>query len=134
MLHRFKKSRFWCNNDGAAAVEMAFAVPIFIFFLLGTVGFGHAFWVYNSLQYAVDHGGRYTMLHPSAPDTEIANAVRNNVYGINTSSLTITITSDTTGLVDYRTIALSYNYNFLSGTVSFLPSFLTARVTVPTII
>ena len=123
----------WRDASGAIAIEMAFALPIFLLFLMGSIGFGHVFWIYNSMQFAADQAGRYAMLHPTATHTEITNIVTSHLYGISAAPLTVTITEDTAPAVDTQTIVLLYNYDFLGGLVSFLPSSLTTQVTVPLI-
>lgn len=129
----FTVRRFWKDACGATAIEMAFAVPLFVAFLIGFIGLSHAFWVYNSLEYALDHGGRYTMMTPSATSTQIRDTIRANVHGIDSSTVNVSIDTDTSGTIDMKTITVSYNYNFMNNLASFFPSTLTAETTVPVI-
>ena len=130
-LRRMRK--LWGNVAGAVAIEMAFALPAFIIFMFGIIGTSHMYWVYNSMQYALDMGGRYAMLNISATDTQVANVVKANVYSIPVTSLAVTTTSVTTGPTSSRTINLVYTYSFLGSMGSFLPTTLTASTTVPII-
>lgn len=126
-------SRFRHECNGAAAVEMAFALPIFLTFLFGAIGLGHAFWVNNTLEYALDYGGRYAMLHATASATEITTEIRSHVTGITPSQVTVSVATNISGTLTNKTITVTYNYSFLSGIADFLPTRFSRHITVPVI-
>jgi Flp pilus assembly protein TadG len=133
MLHFLFSKKLLKDTKGVASVEMAFALPIFLAFMLGIIGSGHIFWVNNSLQYALDQAGRYAMLNPTASNTNITDVITANIHGINVDNLNVTIQDSVSGAVTNRTIILDYDYDFSVGFITFLPSTLTSQVTVPTI-
>lgn len=63
--------RRWCDRrggeDGATAVEFAILIIPLLIGVLGLIAMGSMFWVWNTLQLAVDEGARYAMVmfHPA---------------------------------------------------------------------
>lgn len=57
--------RFLSAQDGAALVELAFALPIFLLLVWGVIDFGRLLWTANSLASAVREGARYAAVLPS---------------------------------------------------------------------
>ena len=50
-------------DEGAAAVEAAFVLPVLFLFVLGIVQFGMALWQWNTMLLAVEQAGRYVMIN-----------------------------------------------------------------------
>ncbi|HEV8695855.1 MAG TPA: TadE/TadG family type IV pilus assembly protein [Lysobacter sp.] len=71
--------RFLRATDGAAAVEFALVVPVFILFCIGIFEAGRMMWIRNSIQTATEEAARYAMVHTTATDPELA-AHASNYY------------------------------------------------------
>ena len=108
-------------EDGAAAIEMAVAVPVVILFIIGIFSFGQILEADAGMQHAIGEGARYATLclNPTATgtcssptDTAISTKVTSKLFGP-ASSATPTVTRDTTAKT--VTIALTYSQrlNFL---------------------
>lgn len=70
------------NEDGAAVIEMAFALPAFIVLVWMIVQLGLVFRAMSGIQHALGEGARAATLWP-VPDTDSIEARMNNaVYGI----------------------------------------------------
>ena len=84
--------RFICDIRGAAAIEAAIILPVYILFIFGVVEFGHMYWTANSLQYAADEAARCNAISSTcnASTTAISRAT-----GIGLTSGEITTASST---------------------------------------
>jgi Flp pilus assembly protein TadG len=102
------------NEKGAAAVEMAFVLPLFLLFVIGIVEFGRVYWTLNSMQLAIDEAGRFAMLNTTSSDSQIISIAQANLYGLDSSLFTVTSNSQTTGGVIYKVITASYTFSFVA--------------------
>lgn len=70
------------NEDGAAVIEMAFALPILVMLLWMIVQLGLVFRAMSGIQHALGEGARAATLWP-VPDTDtITDRMNAAVYGI----------------------------------------------------
>lgn len=106
----FKK--FVRCNKGAAAVEMAIALPVFLMFTMVTMVFGHMYWVWNTMNFAVNEAGRYTMANPTAVSESIEGKLRQNLMGINSNDVTITVADTLVNGRNFKQIDASFSYDF----------------------
>lgn len=61
--------RLLSDHAGAAAVEFALVVPVFLLMLIGIMEFGRLLWTQNALHYAVEEAARC-----SAIDTDVCSS------------------------------------------------------------
>ena len=69
---------FKSGERGAALVEYAIALTVFLTSMFAVVEFGRALWVHNALSDAARRGARYAVLNPATNVNEVKNVV---VYG-----------------------------------------------------
>ena len=62
------------SEDGAAAVEAALVLPIFVVLLLGIVDFAQTFFIWNTLQLVVGQASLYVIVQTSIPPPGSASA------------------------------------------------------------
>ena len=125
-------TQFKRDEKGAAAVEMAFILPVFLLFVLGIIEFGRAYWTYNSMQLAIDEAGRYAMIHTTASDSQIASTAKANLYGLDPSKFTITTANTTSNGINYKIIKATYTFSFIApGVLPFGNILLTRQTEVP---
>jgi Flp pilus assembly protein TadG len=82
------------NRRGAAVVEMALVLPIFLMVVLGIIEFGRAMWVSNMVTNSAREGARMAILDGSS-NTEVRTAVQDFLttsLGVNAADITTTIT------------------------------------------
>ena len=131
MIIGFKKLR--TAEDGAAAIEMALAVPVLVSIIYGIFSFGQILEADAGMQSAVGEAGRYATLclSPTSTgtcstptNTQISTMVTSKLFGA-ASSATPTVTRDTTN----KTVTISLTYSqamqfifFTGPTVSFTRS------------
>ena len=85
------------NQDGVAAIEMAFALPVFVVMIWVFIQFAQVYRALAGIQQALGQGARYatlclnpTALGCTAPDTtSVKNMITNSVYGIGPGTFTV---------------------------------------------
>ena len=70
------------NEDGAAVIEMAFALPILIALIWMVVQLGLVFRAMSGIQHALGEGARAATLWPVPEVTDIEDKMEAAVYGI----------------------------------------------------
>ena len=136
-------------EEGSAAIEAAFVLPILLLFVIGSVEFGRALWTYHRMLLAVEEAGRYAMVYgaspglltsascPGADTVTLSNCVvaKANAYlaAYGTTGVTVTPSEDSSTPPNL-TISAQYTFNFLvPALLPFGPINLTSQVKVPTI-
>jgi len=77
------------NQDGAAVIEMAFALPALIVLMWMIVQLGLVFRAMSGIQHGLGEGSRMATLFPKPTDTAIQTRISSAVYGIGPGSFTI---------------------------------------------
>lgn len=108
------------DSKGAAAVEMALAIPILLELLWMVFQAGLVFRAMSGIQHGLGEGARYATLYPQPTNTQIKTRISDAVYGIGPGSFTIaTPTSGTADGANYLDLTVSYtqdtNLLFLPG-------------------
>ena len=70
------------NDRGAAAVEMALAVPVLATFLWGIFEIGVMFQANAGMQHALGEGARYATIYPHPTDNQIEQRIQDTVFGV----------------------------------------------------
>ena len=120
--------------------DLSIKRPVFAWMLMlglmafGIISFTQAFWIRNTLQYAVDEAGRYTMINTTATDEQIRTQLRSKLYGMDSNAVTITLSSATSSGITYKTINTSYSFSpFNDGLISIPTISLSTQARVPLI-
>ena len=105
------------DETGAAAIEMAFALPILLLFVYGIFQFGVILQANAGMQHALGEGARYATLYPKPADNLIVTRMSNEVFGMKVGTFgTPTVTTPAP--------ATCTNCRLLSVTYSMTPDFL----------
>lgn len=129
------------TEEGVAAIEFAFVLPVFLLFVLGTIEFAQAFQMWNTMLLAVEEGARYAMVY-SPPNTlpagcgNLAQCVqtraKSQLPGINANKITIPVPTTTAGAPSTMTITATATFNFVAANfLPFGPIVLQRQVTIP---
>lgn len=106
-------SKCWRNNEGAAAIEFALAIPVIILLFYGIAQFGLILLGNAGIRHAVDTGARATTVYVGAvpmTDEQISDIVTENLYGINSGTVSSpSIVRGESDGVDYVDISLAYS-------------------------
>ena len=105
------------NEEGVAAVEMAFALPILVVMIWMFVQLAQIYRALAGIQQALGEGARYATLclNPSLTGcsiptpSQIVTKINNSVYGIGPGTFTVTTpTKQTSGTSAYYDLQVSY--------------------------
>lgn len=122
--------------SGAAVVEFAFAMPILLTALLGTVEFGRVVWTQNALHYAVEEAARcMTFNVTTCSSTSTIQSYAASVSGLSFGSGGTTF-APTTGAacgggVTGNRVTASYPFQFVTSLFNYGIT-LTAQACFPT--
>ena len=101
------------NNDGAAAIEFALAVPIIILLFYGMAQFGLILLANAGIRHAVDTAARATTVYIGATpmtDQQIKDIVAANMYGVKSGSVTPpSVVRGANNGVNYVDVSLAYS-------------------------
>ena len=70
------------DQRGAAAIEMAFALPVLLLFVYGIFQFGVILQANAGMQHALGEGARYATLYPKPADSLIVTKMGDKVFGM----------------------------------------------------
>lgn len=95
------------NEQGAAALEFAIAVPVLIFLIYGIFRIGLLFEANAGMQHALGEGARLATLFPTPTDTQITTRMNSRLFGNGYGSFTVQapVTSAT---ADSKTLTITY--------------------------
>ena len=85
---------------GAAAIEMAFGLPIFIMMLWAIIQFGLMFRAMAGIQHALGEGARLATIYPRPSDAVIKARISAKVYGIKPGTFVVPNPAPGTGYLD----------------------------------
>lgn len=114
LLRRFARA-----SDGAAAIEFAIIVPVFVMFCMGIIEGGRMLWIRNSIQTATEEAGRYAMAHTTATDAELIAQAADYFDSVGMDNPTFTVVRDTTGGMNFVTINGVYTFQYLFSVFDF---------------
>jgi Flp pilus assembly protein TadG len=103
-MKRFKKLR--ADENGAAMIEMAFALPIFLMLIWMVFQLGLIFRANAGIQNALGEGARFATLFPTPADADITAKMLATVDGIGPGTFTPTLTANNTE--KYRDLQVTY--------------------------
>lgn len=97
------------NSKGAAAIEMALAIPILLELFWVVFQAGLVFRAMSGIQHGLGEGARYATLFPQPSATEIKSRISDTVYGIGPGNFTIaTPSAGTADGANYLDLTVSY--------------------------
>jgi hypothetical protein len=105
LLNKLKR-----DEDGAAVIEMAFALPILIMLLWMMVQLGLVFRAMSGIQHALGEGARAATLWPVPATSDITDKMEAAVYGIGPGEFDIvTPVSGSADGSDYLDLEVTYS-------------------------
>lgn len=105
MISKLKNLRR--DNQGAAVIEFALALPIMILFIFGIFQIALIFQANSGVQHAMGEAARYATIYPTPTDADIKAMVQNKDFGTHNGRLdAATVVTDSSG--DFKTISIHY--------------------------
>ena len=93
------------NEQGAAAIEFAIAVPILILMIYGIFRLGLLFQANAGMQHALGEGARFATIFPTPTDTQIQTKMNARLFGSGYGSFTVAEPVDGAG---FKTLTVTY--------------------------
>ena len=84
MIRRLKR-----DEQGAAAVEMALALPVLIIFIYGIFQVGMVMAASARMQHALGEGARLATIYPYPTDATVKTRIENKIFGTYIGSYTV---------------------------------------------
>lgn len=101
--------RLFRNEDGAAVIEIAVALPTLIMMMWAIVQLGLVFRAMSGIQHGLGEGARYATLYPQPDTSAIKSKISSTVYGIGPGSFVIEDPkSGTADGADYLDLVVTY--------------------------
>jgi Flp pilus assembly protein TadG len=97
------------DEKGAAAIEMAFALPILLLFVYGIFQFGVILQANAGMQHALGEGARLATLYPKPADSVIQSKMANKVFGMNIGTFSPPTVATPSGCATCRDLTVTYS-------------------------
>jgi len=102
------------DERGAAAIEMAIAVPILALFLWGIFQIGIAFQASAGMQHALGEGARYATIFPAPSNDQIKTRINDKKFGVGVGTFSApTVTDSADGTYKDLSVTFSMPMSFL---------------------
>jgi Flp pilus assembly protein TadG len=104
------RSKPLADRSGAAAVELALVLPLFVMFVFGIWQLGWGLFNGGEVRHAVELGSRIYITNPNASASDLATAVASHMNDLPMSAITLAVTPQTVGTASIEHITWSYQY------------------------
>ena len=105
-----KLAKLFRDRRGSGSVDFAFAFPVLVTMMLGTIQLGAYLQASGTLRHALGEGIRYAKVDPDATQAEVLNEVRDEMPGMPLENISeLTFVRGTQNGADYGTISISYS-------------------------
>ena len=95
--------------SGSTTVDFAFALPVVVILMLGTLQLGLYLQASGTLRHALGEGIRFAKVDPDALEADVLAEVKDEMPSMDTSKITkLTFERGTSNGADYGKIAISY--------------------------
>ena len=120
-MQRIKKRRFTLrrlirDERGVAAIEMAFALPVFMFCIYGIIEFGRYAYTQSALLYAAEETTRYATVNYDATTDQLMDIAAGHAVGIKKQNIKAINVDETLNVADQTkliTVQIQYDHEFL---------------------
>lgn len=116
---------------GSVAVEFALIIPVALAILVGIVEVGRAMWIRASLQFAVEEGARYMMVHQNAADADLTTFALDKLAGIDPTSVDLSLLRETVDGTAFVTVSATFQFHYVASLITGEPFLLTGSARAP---
>src|SRR4051794_24295653 len=118
-------------RKGSVAIEFALIIPVALMVLVGIVEVGRAMWIRASLQFAVEEGARYMMVHQNAADDELSAFALDKLVGVDRDAVDLSFLRETVDGTDFVTISATFQFKYVASLITGEPFILTGSSRAP---
>jgi Flp pilus assembly protein TadG len=101
--------RFRRDAGGAAAVEFAIVVPVFLMIMLSIWEFGYAQHKLSSIRYAMESASRSLLVNNTLTEAQLTTLVKAQLSSVADNNVTITLASTTVSGATIKTLTGTYH-------------------------
>jgi len=99
------------DESGATALEFALVLPIFVSLIVGILQFGWAQHKLSAIRFAMETSSRTLLLNPNTSEATMKTLVKNQLTGIPTDQVNISLAVVSTAAGDVAQLTGSYTTN-----------------------
>ncbi len=108
------------DESGAAAVEFAMVVSVFVSFIIGIAYVGIMLFNDTTLQWAVDSGARVAAINTAATQSQISSAINGYLSSVGAPAATVQYSVAYSGTMPVASIAANFSQSY---TIPFISTF-----------
>lgn len=114
--------RIFTHRRGSFAIEAAFALPVLLMMIFGTIEFSYVMWARGQLGMAVEETGRWVVVEKGNgrnPDSgQIGAHLDNSLIALDPADVNVTVTPAVSpNGTNYRVITATYTYTFFTASL-----------------
>lgn len=94
-------------------MEFGIVAPVLILILVAVMEFGRLHWVRNSIEYAAEQTARWAIVNTAATDSQIKSKALEQFDSVSAGKAAILIDRDTTNGLNFLTVTVTYDFEFL---------------------
>ncbi|HSM53464.1 MAG TPA: TadE family protein [Erythrobacter sp.] len=107
------------SSSASSTVDFAFALPVLITIMLGTLQLGQYFQVSGTLRHALGEGIRYAKVYPTATQAQVTDEIRDSMPAVDQGKISaVVFVRGTSGGIDWAAAAIRYR---LEPFIPFIP-------------
>ena len=107
------------STSASSTVDFAFALPVLVTIMLGTLQLGQYFQVSGTLRHALGEGIRYAKVYPNATQSEVTGEIRDALPAVDQAKISsLAFVRGTSGGVDWAVARIRYR---LEPFIPFIP-------------
>ncbi|ASP35666.1 TadE/TadG family type IV pilus assembly protein [Labrenzia sp. VG12] len=107
------RRRLLQDRSGATAVELSLVLPFFLMIFLAIVEIGQALQTWNEVHHALGRAIRLVNIDASTTPSEINEAMRAYLTGVDADTLTVTAEQVTTSGIDHIKISVGIPFDIV---------------------
>ena len=100
---------FSTSQDGAAAIEFALAVPVFVSMIWGLFQIGLLYEANAGVQHALGEAARYATIFPTPTDTQLQTKITSTKFGVANGTWGTPVISALDTTDNSKTITVTYS-------------------------
>ncbi len=107
-LSQIKSFQYIRDSAGAAILEFAIILPVYLLFIFGIIELGYVLWGNSALEHGASYGARYAFVHPTSSSSTIKSAALASIdFPNNDITYNVTISPNVSADIDG-----SFSYTF----------------------
>lgn len=99
-------------ESGAAALETALVLPVFMTLVIGIFNLGWAFYCGAEVRHAAERATRLIIYNPATTEAEIQSAVLDDIHAADADDVTVSLATEAVGEAGGQVARISWSYGY----------------------